>query len=101
MNKQYKFSDDFVFGVATSAGQIEGAILEDGRKLSSWDAFSFVPGNVANGETAAVACDSYHRYKDDVALLKELGVFSYRFSTSWSRILSDGVGTVNHKGFDY
>ena len=99
--KKYQFSKEFVFGVATSAGQIEGAILEDGRKLSIWDAFSFIPGNIANGDMPTVACDSYHRYKEDVALLKEIGVSSYRFSTSWSRILPDGVGKVNQKGLDY
>ena len=96
-----QFPEDFIFGVATSATQIEGAYLEDGKKLSIWDAFSHIPGNTVNGDTPAVACDSYHRYPEDIALMKELGVNSYRYSIAWTRVLPDGVGKVNQKGLDY
>lgn len=95
------FPKDFEFGVSSSATQIEGAFLEDGKKLNVWDAFSHIPGNIKNGDTTAVACDSYHRYKEDVALMKEIGVQAYRFSTSWARVLPDGKGKVNQKGLDY
>lgn len=92
---------DFIWGVATAAGQIEGSILEDGRKLSIWDAFSKIPGNISNNDTTEIACDSYKKWKDDVKLIKELGVNSYRYSISWSRVLPDGKGAVNQKGLDY
>lgn len=90
----------FLLGAATAAFQIEGAAHEDGRTDSIWDAFSRVPGAVVNGEGGEVACDHYHRYRDDVALMKELGLDSYRFSTSWSRVRPDG-GSVNPKGVDF
>ncbi|MFY9526229.1 MAG: family 1 glycosylhydrolase, partial [Limnochordia bacterium] len=73
-----KFPDNFVWGVATASYQIEGAVNEDGRGESIWDRFSHTPGKVLNGDTGDVACDHYHRYKEDVALIKELGVDSYR-----------------------
>lgn len=92
---------DFIWGVATAAGQIEGSILEDGRKLSIWDAFSKIPGNITNGDTTEIACDSYKKWKEDVKLIKDLGVNSYRYSISWSRVLPDGKGQVNQKGLDY
>lgn len=95
------FSKDFIFGVATSAAQIEGAAAEDGRKFSIWDVYARIPGNILDHSIPDVTCDSYHRYKDDIALAKELGVDSYRFSFSWSRIIPDGIGTVNQKGLDY
>jgi beta-glucosidase len=94
------FPPDFLFGAATAAFQIEGAHLTDGRTDSIWDAFCRVPGAVVDGHDGAVACDHYHRYADDVALLGELGVGSYRFSTSWSRVQPDG-GPVNPKGLDF
>lgn len=93
--------DKFLWGVATSATQIEGASLKDGRKLSIWDVFSRVPGNIRNGDLPDVACDSYIKWKEDIRLLKELGVNSYRYSVSWSRVMPDGKGTVNQKGLDY
>ncbi len=94
------FPQGFLFGAATAAYQIEGAAFEDGRTASIWDAFSRKPGAVAGGETGDVACDHYHRYPQDVALMKELGLQTYRFSTSWSRVRPDG-GAVNAKGVDF
>jgi len=94
------FPDGFLFGAATAAFQIEGAALEDGRRPSIWDAFCRVPGAVINGDDGDVACDHYHRYRDDVALMKDLGLQTYRFSTSWSRVRPDG-GPVNERGLDF
>lgn len=80
------FPEKFLFGAATAAYQIEGAAFDDGRTASIWDAFSRVPGAVVNGDTGDVACDHYNRYPQDVALMRELGLQSYRFSASWSRV---------------
>ena len=96
-----KFPKDFLWGVATSAGQIEGAAFEDGRGASIWDTFARIPGKIRNGHLPEVACDHYHRYKEDVALMKSLGIRSYRFSFSWSRVIPDGVGVINEKGLDF
>lgn len=96
-----KYSKDFLWGLATSAGQVEGAAKEDGRTPSIWDAFAEKPGKIFNGETPEVACDSYHLFDRDVAMLKQIGVNSYRMSISWSRVLPQGVGTLNPKGLDY
>lgn len=95
------FPKDFKWGCATAAYQIEGAVAEDGRGQTNWDVFSHTPGKVANGDTGDVACDSYHRYADDIALLKNLGVKTYRMSLAWSRIFPDGRGKPNQKGVDY
>ena len=92
------FKKDFAWGVATAAYQIEGSYNEDGRGLSVWDVFSHEPGKVDYGHTGDVACDHYHRFKDDVKLMRELGITSYRFSISWSRIFPNGIGEVNEKG---
>ena len=94
------FPSDFLFGAATAAYQIEGAAHEDGRTDSIWDTFSRAPGAVVRGDDGETACDHYHRYRDDVALMKDLGLQSYRFSTSWSRVQPDG-GPVNQKGVDF
>lgn len=94
------FPRNFLFGAATAAYQIEGAAFDDGRTASIWDAFSRVPGAVINGDNGDVACDHYHRYRDDVALMKDLGLQTYRFSTSWSRVRPDG-GAVNPAGVDF
>jgi beta-glucosidase len=94
------FPDDFLFGVATAAYQIEGAAHEDGRTDSIWDTFSRLPGAVVDAHNGDVACDHYHRFESDVALMASLGLQTYRFSTSWSRIRPDG-GPVNHKGLDF
>ena len=95
------FPDDFVWGAATSAYQIEGAADADGKGPSVWDAFVRRKGAVFEGHTGDVACDHYHRYREDVALMKALGLPSYRFSVSWPRVVPDGVGAVNPKGLDF
>jgi beta-glucosidase len=84
-----------------SAYQVEGAVDVDGRGESIWDRFSATPGNVANGDSGAVACDSYHRYREDVQLVTELGLNAFRFSVAWPRILADGRGRPNASGLDY
>ena len=95
------FPEDFLWGVATASYQVEGAAREDGRKPSIWDTFSKTPGKVAHGHTGDVSVDQYHRYPEDVALMRDLGVGSYRFSIAWPRIQPDGSGALNPKGFDY
>jgi beta-glucosidase len=95
------FPPDFLWGCATSAYQIEGAVAEDGRGPSIWDTFSHTPGKTHKGETGDIADDSYHLYKEDVGLLKELGTKAYRFSLSWSRIFPDGRGKPNEPGLAY
>ncbi|KEO81650.1 GH1 family beta-glucosidase [Tumebacillus flagellatus] len=92
-----QFPKDFIWGTATAAYQIEGAAHEDGRTRSHWDTFSHTPGNVFDGHTGDVACDHYHRYAEDIALLKSLGVQSYRFSISWPRIFPE-KGKLNPAG---
>lgn len=99
--KDLCFPGDFIFGTATAAYQIEGAVNEDGRGPSIWDEFTHKPGKIFQDQNADVACDHYHRYAEDVALLKEIGVDAYRMSLSWSRILPEGTGTVNQKGLDF
>ncbi|GAA3544715.1 beta-glucosidase [Aeromicrobium flavum] len=94
------FGSNFLWGVSTAAYQIEGAVDEDGRGRSIWDEFSHSPGRTKDGDTGDVACDHYHRYRDDVALLADLGVDAYRFSISWPRIQPDGV-TVEPRGLDF
>lgn len=94
------FPDGFLFGAATAAYQIEGAAFEDGRTASIWDTFARVPGAVTGGDNGDVACDHYRRFPQDVALMKQLGLQTYRFSTSWSRVRPDG-GDVNPKGVDF
>ncbi|MFK4541288.1 beta-glucosidase [Streptomyces tendae] len=101
MSEYPGFPPGFVFGAATASYQIEGAATEDGRGPSIWDTYSHTPGLVVNGDTGDVACDHYHRYPEDVALLRDLGVDSYRFSIAWPRIVPDGSGAVNPKGLDF
>ena len=96
-----KFPPNFLWGCATAAYQIEGAVNEDGRKPSVWDTFSHTPGKTFQGQTGDVADDSYHRYKEDIQLLKSLGVTGYRFSVAWPRVFPDGTGQPNEKGLDY
>ena len=91
----------FVWGVATSSFQIEGAAHEDGRGPSIWDTFCRVPGKVANGDTGEIACDHYHRYNEDLDLMKWMGVDAYRFSVAWSRVIPNGVGPINQAGLDF
>ncbi|MGO1972027.1 MAG: GH1 family beta-glucosidase [Propionibacteriaceae bacterium] len=97
----FRWPAGFQWGVATAAYQIEGAVTEDGRGPSSWDAFCAEPGRVDRGESGAVACDHYHRSAEDIALMADLGVDAYRFSFAWSRILPTGRGAVNHAGLDF
>jgi beta-glucosidase len=96
-----RFPDGFLWGTATAAYQIEGAVTEDGRTPSIWDTFSHTPGKVAGGDTGDVAADHYHRYVDDVALMSGLGIGAYRFSTSWNRIVPGGRGPINRAGIDF
>ncbi len=95
------FPADFKWGTATAAYQIEGAYNEDGRSPSIWDVFAETPGKVLNGDTGKVAVDHYHRFKDDIRLMQDLGVSNYRFSLAWSRLFPDGKGTLNQKGADF
>ena len=95
------FPNNFLWGIATSAYQIEGAAAEDGRGESIWDRFAHTPGKIKDGSTGDVACDHYHRYKEDVQLIRSLGVNAYRFSISWPRVLPNGKGQVNQAGLDF
>ncbi|MET0403185.1 MAG: GH1 family beta-glucosidase [Cystobacter sp.] len=95
------FPKDFIWGTATSSYQIEGAAQEDGRGESIWDRFSKTPGKVGDGTNGDVACDHYHRYREDVALMKRLGMQAYRFSVAWPRVLPTGRGRVNQPGLDF
>jgi beta-glucosidase len=95
------FPPDFLWGAATSAYQIEGAVNEDGRAPSTWDRFSATPGKTYQGQTGEVAADHYHRMEEDVALMAQLNLSSYRFSLAWPRILPEGIGTVNQRGLDF
>ncbi|MEW2381011.1 GH1 family beta-glucosidase [Micromonospora sp. NPDC047707] len=98
---ELRFPEGFRWGAATAAYQIEGAVRDDGRGPSIWDTFSRTPGKVHQGHTGDVACDHYHRYADDVALMAELGLRTYRFSVAWPRIQPDGTGPVNPRGLDF
>ena len=95
------FSKDFVWGAATASYQIEGASREDGKTDSVWDEFCRVPGAVFEGQTGNAACDHYHRFREDIALMKQLGIRAYRFSFSWTRILPQGTGEVNEAGMRF
>ncbi len=101
MSNSFLFPNDFVWGAATSAYQIEGYPLADGAGSSIWHRFSHTPGLTENGDTGDVACEHYRRYATDVALMSALGLKSYRFSIAWGRILPDGTGRVNAKGVDF
>lgn len=96
-----KFVKDFLFGAASASYQVEGAWNEDGKGLSNWDVFSKIPGKTFEGTNGDVAVDHYHRYKEDIKLMAEMGLESYRFSISWPRIIPDGVGEVNPKGIEF
>jgi beta-glucosidase len=101
VDRRPEFPSDFLWGAATSAYQIEGAIDEDGRGASIWDTFCATPGKVQNGDSGGVACDSYHRYGLDIARMQELGLGAYRFSIAWPRILPEGRGRINGAGLDF
>jgi beta-glucosidase len=96
-----RFPDGFYWGVATSSYQIEGAWDEDGKGVSIWDTFAHTPGKIQNGDTGDVANDHYHRYEEDVALMKDIGANAYRFSIAWPRIFPEGTGEPNQKGVDF
>jgi len=96
-----QFPDGFLWGTATAAYQIEGAHDADGKAPSIWDTFSHLPGKIENGDTGDVACDHYHRYREDVGLMSELGLNAYRFSISWPRVLPAGTGASNRPGLDF
>jgi beta-glucosidase len=95
------FPPDFIWGAATSSYQIEGAWDEDGKGESIWDRFCHTPGKIANGDTGDVASDHYHRWREDVALMGEMGLHAYRFSIAWSRLLPEERGRVNQPGLDF
>ena len=95
------FPKGFFWGAATAAYQIEGAWNEDGKGESIWDRFAHTPGKIKNGDTGDIACDSYHRFSEDIALLRAMNLNSYRFSISWPRIQPTGSGPANSKGIDY
>ena len=97
----YKFPHNFVWGAATAAYQIEGAWNEDGKGESIWDHFCHTPGKIEDDSSGDVACDHYHHYLEDVALMRRLGLKAYRFSTSWPRVLPDGRGKINPAGLDF
>ncbi len=101
MKTSYRFPRNFVWGVAAAAAQIEGAADADGRGESIWDRFAATPGKVGRGDTPAIACDHYHRFKDDFALMRRLGVKHYRLSLAWPRLHPDGGPGVNQKGIDF
>src|SRR5262245_29229515 len=96
-----RFPAAFVWGAATAAYQVEGAVEEDGRGESLWDRFTATPGKILNGDDGRVACDSYHRHTVDVGLMRTLGLDAYRFSVAWSRVLPEGRGRVNAAGLDF
>ncbi len=95
------FPRNFFWGTATAAYQIEGAWNEDGKSESIWDRFAHMPGKIKSGDTGDVACDSYHRWREDVALMRAMNLNSYRFSIAWPRIQTNGAGAANPKGIDY
>jgi beta-glucosidase len=101
MTRSYRFPDGFLWGAATSAYQIEGSPLADGAGPSIWERFAHTPGMMHDGATGDLACDHYRRYRDDVRLMKALGLAGYRFSINWARVLPEGTGRVNPKGLDF
>lgn len=96
-----KFPENFVWGTATSSIQIEGVAPESGKGKNIWDAFSHILGKTKDGYTPDIACDHFHRYKEDVQIMKQMGIRAYRFSIDWSRVIPDGVGKVNEKGLQF
>jgi beta-glucosidase len=97
----FQFPNNFLWGTATSSYQIEGAWQEDGKGESIWDRFAHTPGKVIDGSNGDVACDHYHRWQEDIALMKSMGLKAYRFSIAWPRILPNGTGEVNQAGLDF
>ncbi len=96
-----EFPKDFIWGAATSSYQIEGAWDEDGKGPSIWDTFAHTPGIILDNMNGDVACDHYHRWAEDIALMKHIGLNAYHFSLAWSRILPKGQGSINQPGIDF
>ena len=101
ITNDFAFPSGFVWGTATASYQIEGAVHEDGRGESIWDRFSHTPGRTLNGDTGDIACDHYHRFREDVSIMRDLGVGAYRFSIAWPRVIPDGTGAINAAGLDF
>ena len=101
MDHDENFPQHFLWGAATSAYQIEGSPLGDGAGPSIWHRFAHTPGMISDGDTGDVACDHYQRFREDVALMRELGLKAYRFSIAWPRVLPGGTGAVNSRGLDH
>lgn len=99
--KTVKFPETFLFGVATSAAQVEGAAFEEGRGMSVWDTFARIPGMIGDGSVPDNTCDFYHLFREDIKRMKDMNLDTFRFSFSWSRIFPEGVGKVNQKGVDF
>jgi beta-glucosidase len=99
--KRGRFPENFLWGAATAAYQIEGSPLADGAGPSNWHRFSHTPGRTQDGDTGDVACDHYRRWADDIELMRDLGLRAYRFSIAWARILPEGMGAVNRAGLDF
>jgi beta-glucosidase len=100
-DQEFAFPKDFVWGAATAAYQIEGAWDEDGKGESIWDRFSHTPGKIHHGDVGDVACDHYHRWREDIEMMKAIGLKAYRFSVAWPRVLPDGRGEINQAGLDF
>ena len=98
---EYRFPEGFLWGAATASYQVEGSPLADGAGPSIWHRFSHTPGNIAEGHTGDVACDHYRRWREDISIMRDLGLKAYRFSVSWPRVLPEGVGGVNEKGLSF
>ena len=99
--KQMGFPKNFLWGAATASYQIEGAWNENGKGANIWDEFTHQKGHILYDATGDTACDHYHRFKDDIKLMKQMGLKAYRFSVSWARIIPDGEGKVNQAGIDF
>jgi beta-glucosidase/6-phospho-beta-glucosidase/beta-galactosidase len=101
MGKVYSFPKGFLWGSATASYQVEGAVHEGGRGESIWDVYAHTPGKIRNDDNADVSADFYHLWREDVAMMKDLGLQAYRFSISWPRILPNGIGEVNEVGYPF
>ena len=101
MSDDLTFPQHFLWGAATAAYQIEGSPLSDGAGPSIWHRFAHTPGRIRNGDTGDVACDHYRRFREDIALMKGLGLKAYRFSVAWARVLPEGTGRVNPAGLAF
>ena len=97
----YKMPENFLWGSASAAYQVEGAYLEDGKGITNWDKFVRIKGKTFKNTTGDIAVDHYHRFKEDVKLMAEMGLKTYRFSISWARIIPDGNGVINEKGLKF